>query len=169
MVDEEIEAIAAEFSPEQQTNFLEVLSTRSSVIRDGFAYWDSLRQGEDTPRRKEFNPFDVPPLMPHMILIEVQQEPRDFRYRVIGSVVLDHVAKNLTDFWMSEIEHQKAPSRIWTSCNHVTETCYPILSRIPYVGPDADFIYSEDVILPLLNDEREVVNLLTFVSYIRKE
>ena len=29
--------------------------------------------------------------------------------------------------------------------------------------------YSEDLILPLVNDQDEVVNLLIFLSYIRKE
>jgi hypothetical protein len=39
--------------------------------------------------------------------------------------------------WVSEIDHQKAPCRIWTSCNHVVETRCPMISRIPYVGRHA--------------------------------
>jgi hypothetical protein len=38
MVDEDIEATAAELSPEQRARFMELLSTRSSIIRDGFAH-----------------------------------------------------------------------------------------------------------------------------------
>jgi hypothetical protein len=169
MVDEETEVIAAELSPTQRVRFLEVLSSRSSIIRDGFAHWDGLRRGVEAPLRSDFDPFDVTPLMPHIVMLEVQQEPRDFRYRVIGTFVSDHLAQNWTGSWMSEIEHQKPSSRIWASCDHVVETRFPMLSRIPYVGPHADFLYGEDVILPLINDAGEVVNLLVFVSYIRKD
>ena len=126
-------------------------------------------QDEVAPKRSDFNSFDVPKLMPHMVLLEVQQSPADFRYRVIGSFVLEHLAENHTGAWMSQIEHQKSPSRIWSSCEQVAKTCHPMLSQIPYVGPHAEFLYGEDIILPLLNDDGEVVNLLVFVSYIRKE
>jgi hypothetical protein len=128
-----------------------------------------MRKGNNIPRRSDFDPFDVTSLMPHIVMLQVQQEPRDFRYRVIGTFVAGHLAENWTGSWMSGIEHQKAPSRIWDSCNQVAESRYSMLSRIPYIGPHADFLYGEDIILPLINDVGEVVNLLVFVSYISKE
>ena len=54
---------------------------------------------------------------------------------------------------MSQIEHQKSPSRIWSSCEQVVKTYHPMLSQIHYVGPHAEFLYGEDIILPLLNDD----------------
>ena len=71
--------------------------------------------------------------------------------------------------WVSEIDHQKAPCRIWTSCNHVVETRCPMISRIPYVGRHADFLYCEDVFWFLMNDDDEVVNLLVFISFINRQ
>ena len=104
-----------------------------------------------------------------MILFEVQDCPRDFRYRGIGTYVSEHFTKNWTGYWMSEIAHQKPPSRVWDTCNRVATNRYPILGKVPYVGPNSEFIYSEDLILPLVNGQDEVVNLLVFLSYIRKE
>ena len=147
---------------------MDALAKRSSIIQDGFELWNGLRRDHAVPRRRDFDPFDAPALMPHIVLVDVRRAPRDFRYRVIGTFVADHLAESGTGSWMSEIEHQRAPSRIWTSCNHVSETRNPMLSRIPYVGPHSDFLYGEDIILPLSNDEDEVVNLLVFISYIRK-
>ncbi|MBK17262.1 MAG: hypothetical protein CMM52_00275 [Rhodospirillaceae bacterium] len=169
MVDEELEPTSAELTASEEAAFWEALSQRSSIIQDGFSFWNSLREGQALPRRDIFDPFDVPKLMPHIVLLDVQDNPTDFKYRVIGTFVSEHLAENWTGFWMSEIEHQKSPSRIWESCEHVAVTRNPLLSRIPYVGPHADFLYGEDIILPLVDEEDKIVNLLVFVSYIRKE
>ena len=44
----------------------------------------------------------------------------------------------------------------------------PLLSRIPYVGPHADFLDIEDVILPLVGDDGAVEKLLVFIAFINK-
>jgi hypothetical protein len=169
MNDSDSELVAAELCSPQEEHFYETLAARSLVLQDGFKFWNSLHRDGAFPRRSDFNPFDVPSLMPNMLLFEVQDRPRDFRYRVIGTTVSEHFFTNWTGHWMSEIDHQKPPSRVWDTCDRVASTRHPILGKVPYVGPNSEFIYSEDLILPLVNDQDEVVNLLIFLSYIRKE
>ncbi len=169
MVDEDFELIAAELVPSRKAEFMEALAECSSIIRDGFELWNGLRGDHVIPRRRDFDPFDARALMPHIVLLDVQAEPRDFRYRVIGTCVSEHFTKNWTGHWMSEIDHQKPPSRVWDTCHRVATNRYPILGKVPYVGPNSEFIFSEDLILPLVNGQDEVVNLLVFLSYIRKE
>jgi len=151
-----------------EEHFLDLLSRRSSTIQDGFDYWCSKGWPERMPSRADIEPMEMPHLLPNVVLLDVQEEPRDFFYKLIGTGVVHHLAGDLTGKWMSELDHQRPPSRIWDSCNKVVETGVPFLSCIPYVGPHADFLYGEDIILPLDGEPGSVSKLLVFVAYIRK-
>lgn len=94
---------------------------------------------------------DIPKLMPHAVNLDVRREPElDFRYRLIGTYVAEHLFKDHTGSWFSEIEYQRAPSTIWQNCARVIETGKPLLPETPYVGPNQGFKGVEDVILPSL-------------------
>ena len=160
--------IGETLEPVDEKHFSTVLARRSSIIQDGFSYWQSKCPPGGLPRRVDINPFDIPRVMPHIVLLDVQDQPRDFCYRVIGSNVVDHWTRNWTGSWMSEIDGQRPPSKIWASCDQVVKSRGPLLSRVPYVGPHANFLSGEDIILPLVADDGFVEKLLVFVAYIRK-
>lgn len=107
-------------------------------------------------------------LLPNVVLLDVQQNPLDFYYRLVGTGVVHHLARDLTGSCMSQLEHQKPPSRIWESCEKVVETACPYLTSIPYVGPHAHFLYGEDIVLPLGDQNNAVSKLLVFIAYIPK-
>ena len=68
---------------------------------------------------------------------------------------------------MSEIDHQRPPSRIWENCDTVVQAGCPFMSKIPYVGPHSDFMYGEDINLPLAEDSGTVGKRFVFVAFIR--
>jgi len=112
--------------------------------------------------------MEMPKLLPNVILLDVQDQPRDYLYKLIGTGVVHHLTKDLTGIRMSEIDHQRPPSRIWESCDTVVQTGYPFMSRIPYVGPHSEFMYGEDIILPLAGEGSTVAKLLVFVAFVKK-
>lgn len=57
------------------------------------------------------------------------------------------------------------PSRIFTACVNVASSAKPLRNQTPYVGPHANFISSDDLILPLSEDGETVNKLLVFVEY----
>ena len=140
---------------------------RTEIVAEGFAYWRSKCVEGLLPSRRDINPIEIPRLMPHAIIMDVRRDPElDFRYRLIGTYVADHLYTDHTGKWMAEIEHQKAPSQIWSNCQQVTETKEPFLANTPYVGPQKSFRDVEDIILPLASDGENVDALLVFVFYI---
>lgn len=49
-------------------------------------YWTERRGGRVAPRRADIDPLDLPTvLLPHLLLIDVQHDPVDFRYRLSGT------------------------------------------------------------------------------------
>lgn len=112
--------------------------------------------------------MEMAALLPNVILLDVRRDPLDFFYRLVGTGVVHHLVKDLTGSWMSEVDHQRSPSRIWESCERVVDTKCPLLSSIPYVGPHAEYLYGEDIILPLGDEGGSVNKLLVFIAHIPK-
>ena len=124
-----------------------------------FAYWDEIRAGRAMPSRADLDPADIRTILPCVFLLDVAQDPLDFRYRLIGTKMASHLNRNLTGSWMSDLPHQRPPSRIWSACARVVETRVPISSDTPYVGKHHAYKETEDLILPLSADG-ETVNML---------
>lgn len=124
-----------------------------------YAYWDRLRGARTMPARADIDPMDIPKLLPSVLLYDVQAEPLDFRYRLIGTKIAGYLLADYTGKWMSELAHQRAPGRLWTAYTHVVTHLEPITSDAPYVGKYADFKTVEDLIMPLSADG-ETVNML---------
>ena len=148
--------------------FMQILSRRSRIIQRGFDYWRSKGWPDRLPGREDVDPMEMAELLPAVVLLDVRQEPRDFYYRLVGTAVVHHLAQDLTGSWMSEIDHHRSPSRIWESCERVVDTKCPLLSSIPYVGPHAEYLYGEDIILPLGDEGGNVNKLLVFIVHIPK-
>ncbi len=141
---------------------------RHWVPSEAVAYWDHIRGDRDVPTRADIDPADIPKLLPHLVLLDVFHEPRDFRYRLVGTTVEEFMNKYYTGVRMSELPHQRPPSQIWKSCCTVVGSRRPLFSAVPYVGPKKEFVRAEDVILPLAPPNEAVNMLLVAVGYIRK-
>lgn len=138
---------------------------RGHVLELGHAYWKSKLHDGRLPARRDIDPLDVPLLLPQIILLDVSREPWDFRFRLIGTNVVYHLSEDWTGKWFSEIAHMSAPSRIFNNCVDVAANGHALRSQTPYVGPHANYISAEDIILPLADDGVNVDKLLVFVEH----
>lgn len=49
------------------------------------AYWKSRCRDRQMPSRSDIDPIDVPTLLPCIFLVDVLNDPRDFRFRLAGT------------------------------------------------------------------------------------
>lgn len=141
---------------------------RGRVLDLGLAYWESKIVDGRIPARRDIEPLDIPELLPQIILLDVVQDPWNFRFRLIGTNVVYHLAQDWTGSWFSDIGHMAPPSHIFTACVEVASSAKPLRNQTPYVGPHSAFVSSDDVILPLSEDGKTVDKLLVFVEYFSK-
>lgn len=139
-------------------------SLRSDANRAVLDYWCSLRGQDSLPRKSDFEPSAITRYLPHLILMDVQHEPLDFRYRLIGGFARHRLQQDMTGKWFREIPHKAAPSRIHSAFAKVVYSGRPRSTRVPYVGPLADFSEVEDLVLPLVNGEGAVDFLLISID-----
>jgi hypothetical protein len=53
-------------------------------IRQAYDYWLGKAAGRAMPRRGDLDPIEIPLLLPNIMLVDVE-EPRRYRYRLIGT------------------------------------------------------------------------------------
>ena len=77
--------------------------TWHSKIREIFDYWQSIRPATGVlPARRHFDPLAVPALLPNIRLIDVQREPLRFRYRLVGTRIVEAHGYDMTGQWLDE-------------------------------------------------------------------
>lgn len=142
------------------------LSARLHLV--GLDYWAGLERISDLPLRRAFDPADIPSLLPHLIFLSVTLDPVDYRYRVIGGTVREHLLANYTGRWISEIPHQRPPSRLYSNLTKAVTERAPVLSDTPYVGTKKDFLKSDELILPLVDENDQITHLLVLLDFDRR-
>lgn len=143
-----------------------LLALRSPINQVGYDYWKNKRGQRSMPTRHDIDPAEMVKILPHVLLLDVQQQPLDFRYRLIGTKMDEHMNRRYTGLWMSEIPHQKPPSRIWANCRQVAVEGRPLAGDTPYVGKNREFLSTEDLIMPLSDDDETVDMLFVTVGFV---
>jgi hypothetical protein len=142
---------------------------RSSIPREGYAYWLGKKGDRPFPARADFDPMvEVPKLSRQIILLDVQREPLDFRYRFVGTQLRQNMAMEWTGQWMSKIDFQRPPNPIWGHHQWVVENQQPRFIRPTYIGPNKEFKFVEAAILPLGPDGKIIDMLMIFVDFVSK-
>ena len=145
---------------------IEASELNSEIVRAVVDYWNSKRLGIGPPDQNLFDPLEIPRLLPHVMLKDVQRDPWDFRYRVVGTVVREHSRHNWTGKWMSEVEGQGEGSSVFRVMRWVSEEGKAAIFRPPYVGPHKEFKYCEAGVLPWVGSDGLVQRVLVAVDFL---
>jgi len=141
----------------------------SEIVIGGFRYWEGKKPANGIPARGDFDPLlEIPGLVRFMMLKDVQRDPLDFRYRLVGTGLRTHLTTDWTGKLMSEVEYQRAPSTIWDYHQQVAETAEPLFIRPNYVGPHKDYLMIESAMLPLGDDHRTVDMIMIFIEFMKQ-
>jgi len=143
-----------------------LLALKSPINQAGYDYWKLKRGRRLMPARRDIDPAEIVKILPHVFLLDVQAEPLDFRYRLIGTKMDEYMLGRYTGMWMSQIPHQAAPSRIYANCRQVVVDKAPSSANTPYVGLNKEFLTTEDLIMPLSDDGEAVDMLFVTVGFV---
>ena len=72
------------------------LVSEDDTLSPVFAYWNGKRKAAQLPCRDDINPADITDLLPHVGLIDVLGKAENFRYRLIGTYMVDMFGRDFT-------------------------------------------------------------------------
>ena len=93
-------------------------------LRDLYCYWHEKRGGRGYPARADILPEEIARLLPYVMLVDVLDEGRHFRFRLIGTDVAIGVDPT------GKLQHEELPEGIYR--DHITA-----LFRRGAAGPGA--------------------------------
>lgn len=142
------------------------LKLTSPLQQRAHAYWQSKLSGRRMPSRKDLEPTEIPELLANIVLVDVSHDPLDFRYRLIGTAIVERIAFDYTGKRFAEIDHQQSGSKVWETAARICEERAPLISDIPYVGPDQWVRGYRDLYLPLSDDGDQVNMIVGIVEFL---
>ena len=138
----------------------------SPRLRACHGYWRSLAPADILPAYRDFDVVQVPrALLPHLILLDVLDDGRDVRYRVVGTAVVEAIGRDFTGETGSEYRHRHEPPTVAEGYRRVRDTGAPDLYRGTLESVGKEFIAYERLALPLARDDRQVGFILACFEF----
>lgn len=137
---------------------------QSALLNQAHTCWLDRRAAAEMPSWQDMNTRMFDALRPNAILFEVEHQPLDFRYAVIGSRIAAVSNTDNTGRLISELPHQRPPSRVWDHFTAAFDARAPVKGTLPYVGRSRDVGGAFHIVLPLADDGYNVDRLLVCVD-----
>lgn len=137
----------------------------SAALRELWRYWRALHKDGRPPSRRDIDPLSIPHLLPHVMLIDVLEGGRDFRYRLIGTHIVKIHGKDNTGRLVSEAFATGESAYVIRLYRRTVESAGAIGYRGEPLRPDARVLEYEIVHLPLVDGEGRVAMVLAGLEF----
>lgn len=129
------------------------------------AYWDRCRGDRPMPARADLDPADIKPVLPYLILIDVEPEPLRFRVRLAGTFAYEAReglrVREMTGRYLDELDyHLGAPEAVVGLARSVAVERRPVARITPYPLSGGQSGVHHLLVLPLGRDPAQVDMLL---------
>lgn len=135
-------------------------------VEELVSYWDGIHPDDGLPGRQHLDPVDIPSVLANIWLIDVQREPMRFRFRLVGTRVVDFLGRDPTGHWLDEAYPSFAGSPIekdFVACVTGGEPSWRRGS--PFMEANKDYVQVERVALPLAANGSDADMLLCLSLY----
>jgi hypothetical protein len=138
----------------------------SPKLNEIYGYWLAKRRQRRMPSRRDIDPTDIPKLLPNIMLIDVARDPFRFRYRLIGTNVVDATGENRTGKDFNVVDFIAANPTVKQEYITVATTGEPLHSFEPFYRFDTRREYDVDrLLLPLSSDGVTVDMILVYFHF----
>ncbi|MFC7049417.1 PAS domain-containing protein [Emcibacter nanhaiensis] len=141
---------------------LEASDIPQEELKELFLHWQKIKGDKLMPARKDFNPADVPTLLPNILLADVEQAPRRYRFRLIGTAVTRAMSRDSTGKYLDEVPGTTAMEERW---NWLVENRKPYLYEGDLVWSEKSFLGYYALGLPFSEDGTNVSLLMYGLYY----
>lgn len=143
---------------------------RHPAIETFEQHWNSLRVGEVAPRRRDFDILDLPGKLWHYItLVEVEREPRRYKYVVFSSANRDAYCEDITGRYMDEIDLGGNLEKYTRQFDEAADSQRPIFEKDSFMRDDGHEYGFEGGCFPLLGEDGHVSHLVLVTAMYRNK
>jgi hypothetical protein len=150
----------------QPAVMLDIAEITSPRIRRLHGYWQHQHQhrGGRLPRRGDISPDQIKDLLPNIMIVEVERDPMRFRYRLVGTRVVEYNGVEFTGRYLGEIGWPEEQDLI-ASYTKVAESGQPCFGLLAWQLVTGAVGRCEFARLPLSEDGELVSQILAMEDY----
>ena len=135
---------------------------KSERILRALAYWEAKKGKRRVPDRADFDPVDIPDIMPHVVMWDVL--PQGYRCRLAGTKMVEIHGREMTGIEMSDF-HGIYNATIQREYDGVVETGIPHYVERSLFWMDRDYRNYVRILLPLTNGDSAVKIILNVAHF----
>lgn len=140
-------------------------ASSSERIRTLFRYWNEIAGG-GVPCRDEIDPSRLKPLLPHILLVDLEGEPFRVRYRLVGTEVVLYSGMEFTGRYLDELMFDDfVEAELLRSYRMVREARKPGFGRATLEVAGHTALNTEYLICPLRGDSVSVDKCIVVEEY----
>lgn len=144
--------------------------TLPTVLGQLLTYWNRIKGDRLVPSRQDFDPIEIPRLLPYLILVEVVRNGidgrfEDFRFRLIGTHVDSRMRDRYTGRRLSEIPGKGPGSELWETYCSVKHQKRPRIISMNYIGPVKKIRETNEILLPFSSDNKHVDHIMVGLQF----
>jgi hypothetical protein len=141
------------------------LAIDSPLLKRLYADWAARRRARSMPARDDFDPLDLKYALGKLLLVDVLYRPLQFRFRLIGTELVDRAGFDLTGKSLDAYPNPEFRALMRQHYTAVVETRRPLRSVETNLVLDGRVRRYEALLLPLAADCETVDMLLIGVVY----
>ena len=131
---------------------------RSPEIAAFHDYWRARCTGDRLPSREAIDPAELKSLLPHLLIVDIEQTPLRIRYRLVGTAIVSSSRRDITGHYLDELRFDHPDERATFEAGYrlLLETRGPVFGRVVWPAR-SDFVLTyESGIFPLAADGRTI-------------
>jgi GNAT superfamily N-acetyltransferase len=98
------------------------LDLTSSKIAGLARYWEAKRGGRAMPTWADFDPAEIKPLLPHLMVTRYERNPFRVRYSLVGTFVVQYGGADFTGQYLDQMEFPSEIDTDWAEVHRVLVT-----------------------------------------------
>ena len=144
------------------TNGAPQLEIDDDRLRRLFAYWLEKRGERPFPAKSEIDPVEFSYILGYVTLVDVEREPRRYRFRLDGSILAALSGMDYTGRYLDELPGEQYVAFITETYDRVVDSSEPFRYR-KHELLDQQLFSEETIILPLGDHPPKVDMLMVAV------
>jgi hypothetical protein len=124
------------------------LELDDSRLRRLFAYWLEKRGDRPFPAKAEIDPVEFPYILGYVTLVDVERDPRRYRFRLDGSILVALSGTDYTGRYLDELPGEQYVAFITETYDRVVDSGEPFRYRKNELL-DQQLFSEETIILPI--------------------
>lgn len=134
-----------------------------NCLRELFDYWSLRCGGRRMPARSDIDPADIPSLLPHLLLADVDEDAHDVRFRLVGTELVQSFGGEFTGRHLSELDYGTEAEAVADSYAQAISTGEPQFKISHFWTRDYRHLKIQQLLLPLSEDGEHVSMILAGV------